>query len=316
MADPVVQLDIAHPNAKASQTHLPTDLYVKWDVVRVHKVTGLTTGVPNQSATALARGLAVQGVPQMGSFAPGAPGAGGAILISYTSQTVAGNDDACWLFGTYSNPLPNAPVAFLASDDTVLSQETTSLHPNGQAPMLFNYTVNKNPVATLPNPTQQAVTGLIEITTTTPDTNSVPVQFPALFSYTRPLRRVVVSGYVITTDIALDPYRNAVGCVNQQTWLGYDPGFWRIDEFRDEGVLLGNIVHVTAAFTSRINENWMQWEVLFSPDIGRRVTVNQADVNALKAKGYFYGWDVRNGIIVAGLHDLKNFGQLFGFGGN
>lgn len=312
---PTVIADIEHPSAHENVTKMPTDLIAQYDVVRVFLVKGLTDGSTNQTATFLDRALSAKGVPQLGTLAPGTAGAAGAIAVNKSTAQAPSTDD-CYVLVTYKNPMPGAPVAFIVSDDTSLTSESCQLHPRDKSPMMFTY----KPPVQLARPPRNApifVPGggmhMDDSQYYTEDPPAKPEQYQATFRYSRPIRKVVLQGYVINRD--LDQFRNCIGGVNDDDWLRYPPGFWRFDDFRNDGILFGNIIKITCGLTSRVTENWMQWEVFNSPDLGRRVTVKASDVAALKRLGYFYDWKALNGIIVAGLHPAYNFVRIFGFGG-
>ncbi|HZL36699.1 MAG TPA: hypothetical protein VFC78_15375 [Tepidisphaeraceae bacterium] len=292
-----------HPAARVSRVHTPGQLYTKYEVVEVYLVTGLDDGIPNESALALARTLSAQGIPREGTRAPGEPGRAGSIALQYDTLINPDSDNSVYLLVTYRNPTPGSPVGFTVSDDTVLVREQTELHPKDKSPLLGYY---QAAMPTMPNPPR----GVAMIFT--PDKPAPPETIPLSFPFNRPLRKVVISGYVVGKD--LTPARAAVGSVNDSTWLNLDVGFWRMDEFRADGVIAGSIVKVTAGMTTRVNENWMQWMPFRSPDLGRRITVAQKDVDALKKLGYFYGQDHCIGLTVAGLHPTVNFKKLFGVG--
>jgi hypothetical protein len=112
----------------------------------------------------------------------------------------------------------------------------------------------------------------------------------------------------------LDRLRGAIGSVNNGKWLGYPKGYWRFDEFRNDGILSGDIVKLTIGMVSRVNENWMQWELFKSPTLGRRVSVDPKEIQKLVELGYVYTWIIGNGVTAAGLHPLANFRSLLGIG--
>lgn len=309
---------------------MPTDLVAQWQVTRAFSVTNLKNDSDNQAATMLDRALSAKGIPQLGTLAPGAAGAGGAIAISRRAIPLAGqSDEACVVLVSYQNPMPGTPVAFLVSDDTTLTVESTQLHPSNKSVMQFSYKapiLQKPPVPQNANPDNPlADLGAISAAggvgpgggsglAVKLDKPASPEQYQATFRYSRPIRKVSMQAYVINRAADLDIIRNCIGSVNAESWLGYPVGFWRFDDFRNEGILFGNIIKVTCGLSSRVNENWMSWEVFNSPDLGRRVTVNQFDVNTLKALGYFYSWKALNGIIAAGLYPMAHFAKIFGFG--
>jgi hypothetical protein len=144
--------DIDHPAAHATVSKQPTDLFAKWDVARVSLVTGLDTGVTLTTET-LAASLMLQaaltqaGVPQLQSICPGPAGAAGAIAVSNSVIAIPQSDNSCYIVTQYQNPLPGQPLAFIVSDDTSLSAESTQLHPANKQPMIMTY---QAPNATTP----------------------------------------------------------------------------------------------------------------------------------------------------------------------
>lgn len=333
MANPTVKADVDHAASHAVVTKEPTDQFPKYDVARVFLVEGLDTGVANEAATMLDRAKYVPGVAQLGTLCPGPSGRAGAVAIRQHALQIPDSDNSCYVVVTYANPLPGSPVAFLVSDDTALTVESTQLHPRDKSIMFMTYAAPVgNAAAALAAaqgvgaaaaggvigaggiPPILAPGGTILNNNTQNDPHAKPEQYQATFRYSRPIRKVTITGYVVNAN--LDVYRNSIGSVNYPAaWLRYPPGYWRFDEFRDDGILFGNIQKVTVSLTSRVNENWMSWEIFNSPDLGRRVTVAARDVATLRNLGYFYGWTTANGIIVAGLYPPGNFGGLFGFGG-
>lgn len=309
--------DIAHPAAKVTKTRDPDSLYTKYEVVRVFLVEGLDDGSSNQSATALARALAASGIPVQGSPAPGQPGQGGAVALDYATIVIPGSDNSVYLLVIYRNAAPGSPVAFLVSDDTELTVESTQLHPRDKSPMIYSYqppmvaqkNAPANPNAPANNPTFGKAVYFV-VTPTDTQAKAEPKQ--ANFRYSRPIRKVVLQGYVIEKD--LNASRSAIGSVNLRTWLNYPPGYWRLDEFRTESVLFGQIIKVTVGLTSRVNENWMVWEPFYSGTLGRTVTVKAEDKNKILKRGYFYGWQAENGIIAAGLYPFADFKSILGIG--
>lgn len=316
-----VTADVDHPAAHSIVTKEPTDLFPKFDVARVFLVDGLDTNVTpaNQVVSAslmLDQAKLAPGVAQLGSLAPGAAGASGAVAIRQASLPIPQSDNSAYVVVSYENPLPGQPVAFVVSDDTALTTESTQLHPKDKSPMIMTYQAPVVGAAqALLRANGNGAIGVLggALLGVTSDPAAKPEQYQANFRYSRPIRKVSITGYVVNAN--LDQYRNAIGSVNNAPWLRYGTGFWRFDDFHDDGILFGMIQKVTVGISSRLNENWMNWEVFNSPDLGRRVTVNPADVATLRNLGYFYGWQALNGIIVAGLYPCAGFQGLFGLGG-
>lgn len=313
-----VKNDINHPAARVDQSRQPTDLFVRWNVTRVCSVTGLdfdVTATTQQLAASIMQQAAIYqaGVPQLQSLCPGQAGAAGAIAVSNNVLSISQADNAVYIITTYQNPLPGQPLTFIVSDDTSLSAESTQLHPANKMPLLIPY---KAPVTSTPIPPSTLTIPGRELTiagvalVTQNDPNAKTEQYQATLKYSRPIRKVSIQGYVANTN--LDPYRNAIGSVNKSPWLGYLAGYWRYDRFAANGILFGNVQKIIIELQSRINENWMSWETLNSPDLGRRVTVAPGDTQTLIQLGYFYGQAAANGIIAVGLYPSADFGALFG----
>jgi hypothetical protein len=304
MATPTVTADIAHPSAKVSRTQ--SGIFTLYTVVRVFLVTGLDDGSSTAPATALARSLVAFGIPPQGQPAPGDPGRAGCIAISYDTQTIPQDNESVYVLVTYQTPTPSGGVSFVVSDDTVLVRETTELHPSDKTPMTISYVSDAIPAPAINSPVGQAMI----FTKADPQASTETLQ--ASFPYSRPLRKVILSGYVFSR--VLDRIRGSIGSVNNGKWLGYPKGYWRFDEFRNDGILSGDIVKLTIGMVSRVNENWMQWQLLKSPTLGRRVRVDKKEIQKLVELGYVYTWIIGNGVTATGLHPLANFRSLLGIG--
>ena len=284
---------IVHPRANAWFRFNPTAPYCDCGQDVVYLVQGLDSSFAFAPARSLASALAAYGIPKAGSLAP-APEQSkyGAVALDYDSEVIPQSTDAVYIIVKYRTPIPRAngggPALFAIEDDCVLSNEETSLHPATKTPMTIEYNDPKD----------------------ANNSNNVL----ATFGYTRPLRKLVISGYIAGKD--LDDVRDSFGFVNENKWFGKPRGYWKFEEFRTDGTLLGNVWKVTAGFTTRVNEDWSEYEVFYNETLGQFVEVKQKDIDELRKLPYVYGWTTRNGITKAGLSDTTDFVKLFGIGGS
>jgi hypothetical protein len=106
----------------------------------------------------------------------------------------------------------------------------------------------------------------------------------------------------------------ALNSVNDQTWRGYQKGFWHYAGQSDVTQDKGGSYTITLELRTRIDRDWSQFQVLEDVN-GRYLQPTTADVTELWNMPYAYNVVMRNGITKTGLFPLKNFGGIFGFGG-
>lgn len=293
----LVAPDIVHPAAEAWAERLADSPYYTAGQTRVFQVTGLDDGTANAPASMLARALTVYGIPAVGSLATSAAALYGAIALRYRTEVIPKSDNTVNVIVEYRSPVPRSKdggaVMYIVNDDAALTQETTQLHPSDKSQMTNTWT-ETNPDGSL---------------NTANTFGPLPVTLP----YSRPLRKITISGYVVDKD--LDTARDTVGKVNDKQWFGKPIGYWRCEAVRTEGTLLGNTFKVSVDFLTRNNEDWRNWDVIRSDLFGERLTVNPKNTAAALAEPYQFYWKSYNGFLWAGLYPIEDFKTVFALSG-
>jgi hypothetical protein len=233
----------------------------------------------------LASGLVATGMPAEGTAWDPYPSA---ILTRKVIDTIPGINYKAKLILTYEQPGPSSGgiVTFVLTRSKQLINTETELHPKNKEPMRYRWF----------NPSHTA--------DRKPYTN-------ARLPYLKPLKSLIATGYIIGgLPAGLDA---AFGTVNNATWQGYPKGYWLFTGDDDTTQDFGASFNVRLEFLTRATEDWSEWSV-FKDSYGNSLPVDPADTAALQGAAYSYGFDrSKNGILKAGLYDLKNFNTLFGF---
>lgn len=134
----------------------------------------------------------------------------------------------------------------------------------------------------------------------------------ANFNTTLPLRHVVASQTI--DHQASDLVLQAFGCVNSYPWYGLDVGYWLFSGLEGLSNDNGITYTYTCTFSTKKVEDWRQLEFL-RDEHGVSIIADPTTVFTAKLQKYFYGVQYYNGFDVVGMHDVKDFSQIFGFGG-
>jgi hypothetical protein len=133
----------------------------------------------------------------------------------------------------------------------------------------------------------------------------------ASMSIMTPLASIVATGYVRGTPPTA--YDAVFGRVNNQPWKGKPKGFWLFVGAEETTRDFGRTYEIRLEFLSKWTEDWTSWAVYRHPATGLFIPVKKSDRAELKSLAYSYAIAKRNGITRAGLYDLGDFNNTFGF---
>lgn len=224
--------------------------------------------------------LSTPGVPAMMSADPSDSDR---LLTTVRVEPVAAN--MVRLFWVYETPGPNTSVSiYIIRDESYDSEEETNLLAENSQVIKCSWT-GGTPSRTVPE-------------------DSVILRMP--FS----MRAVTMT----KTHFGEPPssVRNAHNTVNDDTWLGYPVGYWRVNRLISETAKYSGYYTYTVAALSRVNRDWSFYGTL-QDEFGKFVPVTDADMAAATAGDYDFGVFPFNGIVRVGKFAKLDFATLFGF---
>lgn len=284
-------------------------------IVNVGALTSVAT-----PATALAVALnAAQGMYPRGMRFPGALSA---VATAWTPVGRSDSDDVITVRVDFATiQLSFSPGTFVVSDSTSTENDTSQFLRNDNAnPKILKqltvpYDAPKAP-AVAPNLVgiQFAGTRAIFLSANSAAANAAPLpklQYVATVGYEKTMRRVILNTTFPKRN--LGKFRAAVNCTNDAPWNGLPAFFWRIFEFDDTTVDLGNNYQIQLGAIADISKDVSKYAAGRDTSTGRIIAVDDNTLN--DAQGKPYANDIiyqKNGLLRVGQYAPTSFSSLFG----
>jgi hypothetical protein len=180
------------------------------------------------------------------------------------------------------------PGSYLIREDTRTFTETTNMLPGTRIPIRVNW-VNAADASEF-----------------------IPEDY-LVIHYDRPIRALQILATIYGDPPTIQ--REMVGTVNDNTWLGYPVGYWKVDSYSTESRDRGSSWQVSASVSSKKNEDWSVYGILQNKHTGQFVEVSDTQIGLLVAQPYIYGQYVvpNKGCVKVGPYTVSPFDLLFGF---